>query len=159
MHTPTLNAAALALAAILPLPAIADGKDLAPQDVPAAVRQAFGKAYPAAHDIEYEKKAKAGQTVYEVEFKDAGRKREATYGTDGALIKLEEAVKPEELPASVLDAVKQAHPRAAIEEAERTLNPDGTVAGYEVEIAEGREETEIEFDATGALLKTEPEKD
>lgn len=152
-----LNAAVLAIAAALSLSATAEEKDLAAGKIPQAVHQAFQKAYPAAKDAMYSEETKDGKATYEVKFKDNGKEIEATYSADGALVKTEEAIKASELPEAVLNAVKKAHPHAIVKEAEKVLKPDGTVAGYEAEIADGKKELEIKFDADGKMLKTEAE--
>ncbi len=49
----------------------------------------------------------------------------------------------------------KAHPKARIEEAEKVMQPDGTVSGYEVEIKVGGKELELELDTSGKILTTE----
>jgi len=133
-------------------------KKLTEQHVPKPVLEAFHKAYPQAADIKYEEEKEAGKTVYEVEFKDQGVKREASYAAEGTLVETEESIKPDELPAAVTEALKKAHPHATVKEAEKLMKPDGSVHGYEVEIKDGKKELEIHLDAAGKILKTEAEK-
>ncbi|QXP84079.1 PepSY-like domain-containing protein [Methylococcus sp. ANG] len=77
-------AGALALSA-----GVTAGEDLAEQQVPKAVLDAFKAVYPNATDVEYEKKVKHGETVYEIEFKDQGVEREIVYSADGKVLKAE----------------------------------------------------------------------
>ncbi len=151
--------------ALLGLAALSTGanaggeKKLAEQQVPKPVLEAFHKAYPQATDIQYEAEKEAGKAVYEVEFKDQGVKREASYAAEGTLVETEESIKPDELPAAVTEALKKAHPHATVKEAEKVLKPDGSVSGYEVEIKDGKKEVEIHLDAAGKILKTGTEKE
>ncbi len=149
----------LGLAALSTGANASEEKKLTEQHVPKPVLESFHKAYPKATDIKYEEEKEAGKTVYEVEFKDQGAKREATYAADGTLLETEEYIKPDELPAPVAEALKKAHPHATVKEAEKVLKPDGSVSGYEVEIKDGKKEVEIHLDAAGKILKTEAEKE
>ncbi len=133
-------------------------KKITEQQVPKPVLEAFHKAYPQALDVKYEEEKEAGKTVYEVEFKEQGIKREATYAAEGTLLETKEDVKPDTLPAAITEALKKAHPRATVEEAEKIMKPDGSVSGYEVEIKDGKKELEIRLDATGKILKSGTEK-
>lgn len=130
---------------------------LTEQQVPKPVLEAFHKAYPQAQDAKYEEEKEAGKTVYEVEFKDQGVKREASYAAEGTLIETEEDIKPDALPAAITEALKKTYPHATVKEAEKVMKPDGTVSGYEVEIKDGKKELEIHLDAAGKILKTETE--
>ncbi|AAU92603.1 conserved hypothetical protein [Methylococcus capsulatus str. Bath] len=80
----------LVSASVLALSAgVTAGEDLTEQEVPKAVLNAFKTVYPAATDVEYEKKVKHGETVYEIEFKDKGVEREIVYSADGKVLKAE----------------------------------------------------------------------
>ena len=127
--------------------------------VPPAVRQAFQKAYPDVKDAKYSEKAAGEKAAYEVEFNNQGKKLEATYSADGALVETEEEIKTSDLPGPVAQAVKKAHPHAALKEAEKILGPDGAASGYEVEIKDGKQELEIHLDTAGKILKTEAENE
>ncbi len=122
--------------------------------VPMAVRDAFLKAYPHARNIVFEKERRAGRTVFEVDFEDRGAKIEATYATDGSLLQIEQDIKPDALPRVVTEALKKAYPNARLKEAEKIIDADGTVTGYEVEITQ---DFEIHLDASGRIVKTEAE--
>ncbi len=82
-----------------------------------------------------------------------------TYSAVGALLEIEETIQPDALPPAVTDAIKKAHPKATVTEAEKTLKPDGSVSGYEVEIKDGDKELEIHLDANGKIIKTKASED
>jgi len=150
--------ALLGLAALSTCANAAEEKKITVQQVPKPVLEAFHKAYPQALDVKYEVEKDAGKTVYEVEFKEQGIKREATYAAEGTLLETEEDIKPDTLPAAITEALKKSHPQATVEEAEKVMKPDGSVSGYEVEIKDGKKEFEIRLDATGKIFKTGTEK-
>lgn len=150
---------ALTLAAFSSFAFAAEEKVLSAKQVPQAIHEAFQKAYPAAQDAGYSEETRDGKTAYEVEFKNQGKKLAATYSAEGALIESEEEIKTAELPEAVVSEIKKAHPHATMKEAEKVLTPDGTVSGYEVEIVDGKKRLELEFDASGAVVKKADEKD
>jgi uncharacterized membrane protein YkoI len=80
----------LVIAGTLALSAVVTaGEKLTEQQVPKAVLNTFKAVYPNATDVEYEKKVKHGETVYEIEFKDQGVEREIVYSADGKVLKAE----------------------------------------------------------------------
>lgn len=148
----------LGIAAGLSFAALAEEKELSSKQVPQAVHEAFQKAHPGARGVEYSEDTLDGKPAYEVEFKDQGKEVEALYDANGVLLATEEAIKLAELPEAVVGAIKKEHPHATLKEAEKILKPDGTLRGYEVDIAEGRKHLELEVDPNGTILKTEQEK-
>ncbi len=159
MKTYPAALAVLTLTGFASLAAVAAEKELSAGQIPQAVHEAFQKAYPAAKKAKYSEKTKDGKIVYEVEFKEGGRELEATYGAEGALMEVEEEIKTTELPETVVNAVKKAHPQAELKEAEKVFKPDGTLSGYEVEVTDGKKKLELDLDAAGTILKTEEEQD
>lgn len=137
--------------------AAAEEKELTTKQVPQAVQEAFQKAHPAAKHVEYSEEAREGKTAYEIEFKDQGKELEAVYSADGALIETGEEIKISELPEAVVKAVKKDHPHAVLKEAEKLLQPDGSLRGYEIEVVAGKQKLELEFDPNGTLINTEVE--
>ena len=65
------------------------GKDLAEAEVPQAVVAAFKAAYPNATHPEYEEDHENGAVLYEVEFRQDGKKMEVKYSADGQVVKTE----------------------------------------------------------------------
>lgn len=121
---------------------------------PAAVKDAFAKAYPQAVDVEYETETKGGKTVHEVEFKHQGKDMEALFNTDGTLIRTEVEVGLDTLPEPVKKALATAHPKAKLKEAEMLMKPDGSMFGYEIELKDGKVETTVEVAGNGTILST-----
>lgn len=130
-------------------------KELTKNKVPKAVLEAFEKAYPNVKDMKFESEMFEGKSAIEVEFKVSGKENEALYDFEGLLLQNEEEIEVSALPAAVTEAVKKAHPKAKIKEAEKLMKPDGTLVGYEVEVKTGKKEVELELDAGGKILKTQ----
>ena len=61
-------------------------------------------------------------------------------------------------PEPVTKAIKTAHPEARVKEAELVEIPEGGPL-YEVEISQGKEDSELRYDAKGTLLRTEADKE
>lgn len=114
---------------------------------PAAIRNAFAKAYPAATQVKYEKE----DGNYEVEFVLNGKEMSAVYDLNGALLATEEPVKANELPPAALTYYNAHYKGIAIKETTRIKDSKG-VTTYEV----GTQKKDIIFDATGRFLKAEP---
>ncbi len=155
MKTPLLTFVLVTSLAIFSLHADAGDKELKKGQVPQPVLDAFAKARPNAKVKEFEKDTKDGKIVFVIEFKENGIESEYVFSPDGTLLGSGEGIKPAELPPSVAEAIKKAHPQAKIKEAKRKLLSDGTVSHFEVEIKEGRKEFELEIDPSGNILKTE----
>lgn len=135
--------------------ASADEDDLSRDQVPQAVISAFEKANPNAKDVKFEKETVEGKEAYEVEYEENDKEYDFMYSADGTLLRKDEQVDVSSLPEPVAQAVKKDYPRAEIEEVEKMMNPDGSVAGYEVEIEVNDKKTELELDTSGKILKTE----
>ena len=130
-------------------------KELNKNQVPKAVIAAFEKAFPKAKDVEFEQKTFQGKAAYEVEYKENGKEYEFLYSAEGALLQKEEEIDVAKLPKPVVEAIKNAYPKAKIEEAERLMKPDGTLTGYEVEIKTEGKKIELELDDGGKIMPIE----
>lgn len=135
----------------------AEEKTQSKHQVPKMVIAAFEKAHPNAKEVKFEKETFEGKEAYEAEYQENGKEYEFLYGAEGVLLQKEETIDTKTLPESVVQAISKAHPKAVIKEAEKMMNPDGTVTGYEVEVKAGGKELELELDTGGKILKTEPE--
>ncbi|MBS1212691.1 MAG: hypothetical protein H6R26_1308 [Proteobacteria bacterium] len=132
--------------------ATGEESNLAPQSVPQPVIAAFQKAYPSAQEVKFEKEEGGAAALFEVEFNLAGKAMEAVYDAQGKLVYTEEEVATGDLPSTVAAAISKDYPKAKLQEAEKLLNPDGSLRGWEVEIEEGEKELEVELDAAGKIV-------
>ncbi|SNX58804.1 Putative beta-lactamase-inhibitor-like, PepSY-like [Nitrosomonas ureae] len=136
-------------------PVHASENEVSKDQVPKTVLEAFEKSYPNAKEVEFEQGMIEGKTVYEIEYKENGREYEIMYDADGEILQKEESIDMETLPEPVAQAIAKAYPKATLEEAEKVMNPDGTVTGYEVEIMSEGKKFELQVDTYGKILKTE----
>lgn len=123
--------------------------------LPAAITDAFQKAYPTAKITGTSKETENGKTVYEVESVDQGLNRDLIYNPDGTVVEIEEQIKPADLPALVSDALKNLYPKAAITKAEKLTR--GQTLQYELAL-KGAPKNEIAFTPDGKLVPPEPKQ-
>jgi uncharacterized protein YfeS len=135
--------------------AYADKNELSKNQMPKAVIEAFEKAYPKAKDVKFEQEMFQENVAYGVEYKKNDKEYESLYGADGVLLQKEEEIDVASLPKPIIEAIKQAHPKAKIEEAEKLMKPDGTLTGYEVEVKEAGKKIELELDVSGQIMPIE----
>jgi hypothetical protein len=67
-------------------------KKFTAKDLPAAVSEAFTKAYPKAVSTGADKEAEKGKTFYEIESLDGTMKRDLLYTPEGKAAEIEEAL-------------------------------------------------------------------
>jgi hypothetical protein len=126
--------------------------------LPAAVREAFQKAYPNATIKGTSKETEGGKTVYEVESIDQGMGRDIIYNPDGTVFEMEEQMKPADLPAPVSEALTRMYPKAKITKAEKLTRAD--TLQYELTLS-GAPKSSVSFMPDGRLVppeKPEPKK-
>lgn len=157
MKTQYLMSAVLLAVPMIFGQANAGEKELKKSQVPKEVIAAFEKDYPNAKGLEFEEEMFEGKVAYEVEYKENGKEYEFLYSADGVLLQKEEEIDVQTLPEPVVQAIRKAHLKAEIEQAEKVMKPDGAVTGYEVEIKSAGKELELELDVSGNILKTENE--
>lgn len=74
--------------------------------VPAAVREAFRRAYPSARVLKYASELENGRTTYEIESRDGATRRDLILAADGTILETETQVTPAQLPAAVRSAAE-----------------------------------------------------
>jgi len=99
---------------------------------PPAVEAAFKKNYPNATVKAVSKEVEGGQTIFEVESIDNGRRRDINYSPDGSVVLYEEELKEAEVPAAVMAAIKKRYPKATGSTFERLFITKDNSANYEI---------------------------
>ena len=107
--------------------------------VPAAVRDAFRRAYPHATASKWSTETENGHTVYEVESVDGATHRDLLISTTGTILETETQVTAAQLPGPVR-TVAEAH-GAHIERAELVVAGRDTT--YEIKIQGHRGEMKL----------------
>ena len=123
-------------------------------DVPQPVKAAFMKQFPKAEHAKWEMESK---TEYEVNFKQEGTDRSATYATDGAWMETEHTIKADALPDAVRKAIAAGYADHKLGKVEVAETPKGTV--YEVDMEKGEHSMEVVFSADGKVMETKVEED
>lgn len=120
-------------------------QDLKTSEVPANVKSALLKQYPASKKVSWEKE----HGNYEANWGGhSGEDSSATFSPTGAFIEIVVAIPVKQLPANAVAYVKTNYTGTTIKEAGRVMDAKGTLT-YEVEI-KGKD---LIFDAKGNFIK------
>jgi hypothetical protein len=128
-------------------------KKIRTEDVPAAVRSAFVKAYPNARITGASREMEGEQAYYEIESIDGSIHRDLLYTPIGGVHEIEETVAAELLPEGVRNTLKKQFSKASIEKAERSVR--GSEIHYEVLLKRAKKIYEISLDPSGKILSKE----
>lgn len=120
-------------------------KDL--NKIPKPVMMALMNKFPRAKIDKWTKEMEAGKVVYDIEFKQDGRKAEADIFEDGTIHNFEKEFDAKDLPAAVTETVQKKYPKSKIKEVmEITDIKDGKEVhgGFEI-IVETAEKKSVEI--------------
>ena len=122
--------------------------------IPASVKQAFTKMFPAATGAKYEKEKKD----YEVSFVNKGAEMSANFDARGRWLETETVVRPEDLPKAVADSVERNFPGYTVANVGKMEKP-GREFVYEMDLKKDKDGLEVEISAKGHILKKTPWKE
>ena len=142
----------IALACCMAAAAAAQEVKVKANEVPAPVRAAASKAYPAAQVKGWEKDVEDGKTLYEATMTQGGSEWQVAYTGDGTFDAREEKIAVAALPAAALDAVRAKYPKAVIHSAEKITRATGIE--YEAGLKNAPKK-EVVLTAEGKILKEE----
>ncbi|HWB28311.1 MAG TPA: PepSY-like domain-containing protein [Chitinophagaceae bacterium] len=124
-------------------------QDVKAKDVPAAVKTALLKKYPAATKISWEKE----NGNFEANWGGrSGEDNAAQFSPTGDFVEYEMAIAINKLPANVAKYVKEHYTNATIKEAGKITNAAGVIT-YEAEV-KGKD---LVFDVDGNFIKVDEE--
>ncbi|MCX6252756.1 MAG: PepSY-like domain-containing protein [Bacteroidetes bacterium] len=126
---------------------------LTPSKVPQNVRKAFSKEFPRASGITWSME----ETNYEVNFLLNNVKNSVVFDKDAKWLEKEAVIKVSDVPKEVKAAMKKEFAGFKATEAEKVELPDNTVQ-YHLGISNKVEAFEVQFSATGVVLKKEPKE-
>jgi hypothetical protein len=145
VNNPTLRSGATLFALLISGTALAAQEHTVPASrVPAAVREAFRRAWPHATVLKYSTEVEHGKTIYEVESRDGTTRRDLDIGADGTILETETQVAAAALPAAVRTAAEANG--AHIQLAEFVVA--GADTSYEIKIRGRRGEVRLHKDGT-----------
>jgi hypothetical protein len=84
--------------------------------IPKAVMDTLKAKFPKAEITKWTKEKEDGKVVYDIEFKNEGKKTEADIAEDGTLLNFEKEFPAKDLPEAVTKAVEKKYPKSTIKE-------------------------------------------
>jgi uncharacterized membrane protein YkoI len=145
---------------ILPAGVRAQEKDL--DKIPKAVMESLKAKFPKAKIDKWTKETEGGKVVYDIEFKQDGRKFEADIFENGTIENWEREIAADALPEAVKNAVEKKYPKATLKEILETIDvKDGKdkLSGYEVVLETAdKKSVEVTVAPDGKILEDSTEK-
>ena len=129
----------------------AQDKKITKKDVPAAVLNAFEKAYLKAKVNNYGMEVEKGVKFYELETSEGKIKRDLLYKADGTLAEMEEILTTAMVPDDIAKAIRTEFPKGKIMSGERTTQ--GIAVTYDLVVVNGKEKVSVNLNADGKILK------
>lgn len=125
--------------------------------IPKAVMGALLARFPKARIDKCTRAKEGSDIVYDIEFKQEGRKCEADIKENGVYINYEKAIGAADLPGAVRDAIKKRYPKATLKEIMEETEVDGKnekLSAYEVVLATaGQNDVEVRLSPDGKILE------
>jgi hypothetical protein len=121
-----------------------------PVNVPAVVKDAFVKDFPAVKNVEWGMEDKD----FEAEFQLNGVATSANYNNAGHRLETEATIKNDQLPKAALDYIAKTFPGSKIVEAAKTID-DKNVTTFEAILEIKKESVTVVFDASGKFMEKE----
>lgn len=123
-------------------------------DLPAAVQKTAQEQCKGAAIKRYVKDNEDGQLEYEVEMTIDGHSKDVAIASDGKLLEVEEQVKLEALPATVLQGLQNKAGQGAIAKVE-SITKKGKIVAYEAQVRTAGRHSEIQVGPDGKALQHE----
>src|SRR5688572_1345638 len=138
-------------------PVRAQEEAVPPDRIPKAVMSALLEKFPKAKIDKCTKAKEFGTIVYDIEFKQEGRKCEADIKENGTYINYEKAIEAKDLPRAVRDAIEKRYPKATLKEVmEETevTGKDEKLSAYEVVLVTAdQKDVEVRMSPDGKILE------
>ena len=140
---------------IVPVPAQEEAVPL--DQIPKKVMDALRSKFPNAKIDKCTKAKDGNDVVYDIEFKQEGRKCEADIKEDGTYINYEKAIEAKDLPKAVRAALEKRYPKSTMKEIMEETEVKGKqekLSAYEVVLttADSRE-VEVRLAPDGMILE------
>jgi hypothetical protein len=125
--------------------------------IPKAVTDALAAKFPNAKIDKCTKAKEGDDVVYDIVFKQDGRKCEADIKETGVYINYEKAIEAKALPQAVKDAVERRYPKSAMKEIMEEMEVKGKderLSAYEVVLETAdKKEVEVRVSPEGKILE------
>jgi len=138
-------------------------EEVVPQDkIPKAVMKALLAKFPKAKIDKCTKAKEGDDIVYDIEFKQDGRKCEADIKENGVYINYEQAIEAKDFPKVVREAIDRKYAKATLKEIMEEKEVKGTdekISAYEVVLVTAdNSEVEVRVSPEGKILEDTGEK-
>ena len=117
-----------------------DEMDIAFADLPEIVKASAKRLLGANQDFKASQENENGLLLYEIEIEKDGLERSIECTQDGIVVEVEQEIKVDQLPESVVSIIQKHHPNATIKEAESF-----EIHGYEVKLLQNGKTMEVCF--------------
>ena len=125
--------------------------------IPKAVMDALLAKFPKAKIDKCTKAKEGNDIVYDIEFKQEGRKCEADIKENGTYINYEKAIETKDLPKAVRDAIEKRYPKGTMKEIMEETEVKGKeekISAYEVVLETAdKKEVEVRVSPKGKILE------
>ena len=139
------------------VPAAAQDEPVAQDKIPKAVMDALLVRFPQAKIDTCTRTTEGGAVVYDIEFKQEGRKCEADITEAGTYINYEKAIQAGSLPKAVRNAIERRYPKSALKEIMEETEVHGSserLSAYEVVLmTAAKKEVEVRVSPDGRILE------
>jgi len=128
-----------------------------PEQIPKAVMDALKSKFPQAKIDKCTKAKEGDDVIYDIEFKQEGRKCEADIKENGTYINYEKLIAEKDLPKVCREAIEKKYPKATLgdvmEETE-VKGKDEKLSAYEVMLTTAdKKEVEVRLSPDGKILE------
>src|SRR5262249_52409809 len=118
--------------------------------------------FPKAEIDKWTKEKEGNDVVYDIEFKQEGRKFEADIKEDGTLLNYEKEIAAKDLPEAVRKALDKKYPKAVLKDVMEMTDVKGkveTLHGYEITLRTAEnQEVEVTIAPDGKILEDSGDK-
>jgi len=132
------------------------------KEIPKKVMDALKAKFPKAEIHKWTKEKEGDAVVYDIEFKENGRKCEADIKEDGTYVNYEREIAAKDLPKAVTDAVEKKYPKATMKEIMEIMEvkgKDDKLEGYEIVLVTAdKKEVEVTIAPDGKVLEDSTEE-
>jgi len=139
------------LSACLLISLMGYSQEITAEKVPAAVKEAFAKKFPAVTDVKYQMEKKD----YKVAFKDKEVGMSANFNSKGEWLETKTIMIESDVPKEVLTSVATNFKGFLITEITKLEGPNN-VLNYEMILKKDKEGYEVKFTPKGDILKKTP---
>jgi len=136
------------LSALLLVSILCYSQKLAPDKIPAPVKQSFTRMFSTAIGVKYQMEKKD----YEVNFIEKGVGMSANFDALGNWLETETEIKPADLPKEITASVAKNFAGYKIVEVGKVEKPNTGIV-YEMDLKKDKEGFEVQFSPNGDVLK------